>query len=70
VCFVYAPPWAPNSGRGDVTANKAFPSVVRVGLKRVLLDLFIGERRILNPTIDDDFSKVIQGYPQVQDAIL
>jgi hypothetical protein len=51
---------------GDVTANKAFPSVVRVGLKRVLLDLFIGERRILNPTIDDDFSKVIQGYPQVQ----
>jgi hypothetical protein len=51
---------------GDVTANKAFPSVVRLGLKRVLLDLFIGERRVLNPTIDDDFTKVVQRYPSIQ----
>jgi hypothetical protein len=50
-------------------ANKAFPSVVRVGLKQVLFDLFIGERRILNPTIDEDFTKVIQRYPQVQQIV-
>jgi hypothetical protein len=51
---------------GDATANKPFPGVVRIGLKQMLLDLFIGERRILNPTIDDDFIKVVQRYPLVQ----
>jgi hypothetical protein len=32
----------------------------------MLLDLFIGERRVLNPTIDDDFIKVLQVYPRIQ----
>ncbi len=30
------------------------------------MTLFIGEQRVLNPTIDDEFIKVVQRYPQVQ----
>jgi hypothetical protein len=32
----------------------------------MLLDLFIGDHRILNPVVDETFIKTIQKYPNIQ----
>jgi hypothetical protein len=54
---------------GDSSATKPPPSVLKSGVKRMLLDLFIGDKRILNPIIDETFVKAIQKYPNVQSTV-
>jgi hypothetical protein len=46
----------------------AFPAIAKVGVKRVLLDLFLGDRMLLKPVLDGNLIEALRTYPEAQSA--
>jgi hypothetical protein len=49
-----------------VGAQAAFPPIAVASVKRALLDLFLGERMILKPTLDGNLIEALRTYPNAQ----